>query len=202
METSTPNGGPTDTVRILEAQIREVFGRTVYDHKTHEKCADQYLAKHRAIKLVTIVLSALTTTSILLALWGDSRPRTVIGAILSAALFGLTTYTKDFDFGELSQRHADTATRLLAVREAYFSLLTDLAGGLVHTDDILKERNRLQHILDTIHKGAPRTTPKAYEAAQKALQENQELTFSDQEIDAFLPVALRRGSSTPPTGEV
>ena len=25
---------------VLEAQVREVFGRVVYSHKTHEKCAD------------------------------------------------------------------------------------------------------------------------------------------------------------------
>lgn len=196
MAASTPDERPTDATRALEAQIREVFGRTVYSHKTHEKCADQYLTKHRRIKFWTIVLSGLTTTSLLIAIWGDSRTATVLGAIASAILVGLTAYTKDFDLGELSQRHADTANRVWAVREAYLSLLTDLAGGRVPIDEIVKERDRLQHVVEAIRKGAPRTTPQAYKAAQRALQENQELTFSEQEIDAFLPVALRRGSPT------
>ena len=25
---------------LLESQIREIYGRVVYTHKTHEKCAD------------------------------------------------------------------------------------------------------------------------------------------------------------------
>jgi hypothetical protein len=33
---------------------------------------------------------------------------------------------------------------------------------------------------------------KAYGKAQTALKENEELTFSDGEIDAFLPAPLRR----------
>ncbi|MGQ7392087.1 hypothetical protein ACTGVH_10415 [Streptococcus suis] len=33
---------------------------------------------------------------------------------------------------------------------------------------------------------------KAYKIASKALKENEEFTFSDEEIDKFLPESLRR----------
>lgn len=47
---------------------------------------------------------------------------------------------------------------------------------------------------DTLHipSGAPSTTFKAYRKAQEALQKSEEMTFSDGEIDAFLPKELKR----------
>ncbi|MFW8068491.1 hypothetical protein ACOIER_28860, partial [Klebsiella pneumoniae] len=40
--------------------------------------------------------------------------------------------------------------------------------------------------------GSPSTNYKAYIAAQKALKELEDMTFSDSEIDAFLPKELKR----------
>ena len=45
---------------ILEGQLRECFGRVVYSHKTHEKCADMLLSRLARIKLWQIILSAIT----------------------------------------------------------------------------------------------------------------------------------------------
>jgi hypothetical protein len=50
----------------------------------------------------------------------------------------------------------------------------------------------LQNKLTKTYKGSPRTFSKAYKDAQKALKVNEELTFTDKEIDAFLPFPLRK----------
>ena len=63
-------------------QVREIFGRTVYSHKTHEKCAEQFLAWHSRLNNAQIVLSAILTGSLLLAVFGDSRPATITGAVI------------------------------------------------------------------------------------------------------------------------
>ena len=34
----------------LEGQLREQYGRVVYSHKTHEKCADILLKRHDRIR--------------------------------------------------------------------------------------------------------------------------------------------------------
>ena len=47
-------------MEILEAQIRELFGRTVWTHKTQEKCADILNSRNHTIKMVQIILSAFT----------------------------------------------------------------------------------------------------------------------------------------------
>ena len=58
--------------------------------------------------------------------------------------------------------------------------------------DVITKRDELQKKLGNIYKGCPRTNSKAYEAAQKALKENEELTFSDEEIDKLLPTRIRK----------
>src|SRR3954466_14717658 len=43
-------------MEIMEAQLRECYGRVVYAHKTQEKCADICLSKLNTIKLFQIFL--------------------------------------------------------------------------------------------------------------------------------------------------
>jgi hypothetical protein len=44
----------------------------------------------------------------------------------------------------------------------------------------------------SIYQNAPRTNSQAYGEAQKALKIQEEMTFSDEEIDQFLPTTLRK----------
>lgn len=176
----------------LEAQVREAFGRVVYTHKTHEKMADIYLEKLKCLKLTEIWLSALTSGSLLFAVFGENHNGTIVGAILSTVLLGLTLYSKEWNLGELAQKHADTGTKLWAVREAYFSLITDIATGS-NIEELRQRRENLDKELASIYAGCPRTNDEAYKRAQKALKTEEELTFADSEIDKFLPESLRRG---------
>ena len=65
----------------------------------------------------------------------------------------------------------------------------------------MKVTNRRDALLDDLHgvySGAPSTTYQAYKKAQEALQQYEEMTFSDAEIDAWLPRELRK--TTPGKG--
>jgi hypothetical protein len=55
-----------------------------------------------------------------------------------------------------------------------------------------QRRDDLQTLLHKIHRSAPHTDGKAYGQAQDALKNREDLTFSDDEIDAFLPGPLKR----------
>lgn len=63
----------TESEILLESQIRELYGRVVYTHKTHEKCADVLKNRSDGLKLAEILLSAATTTSVLVILLGDGK---------------------------------------------------------------------------------------------------------------------------------
>jgi hypothetical protein len=185
-----------DAQRVLEGQLRECYGRVVYSHKTHEKCADILLGRHAFIKLSTIVLSALTTAGFVSTFFEKTSTIAgkVIGFVLSTALLVLTAYTKDYDLGELAQKHKQAANDIWLLRERYFSLLADLAARARSLEELRKERDECVTALHAVYAGSPSTTHKAYKEAQEALQRHQDMTFSDAEIDAFLPGELKRGT--------
>ncbi len=178
---------------VIEGQLRECYGRAVYSHKTHEKCADILLTRLSRIKLLQIVLSAVTTGSFLTSILGSGKEAAIIGVIVSTILLVLNAYTKNYDLGELAQKHKQAANDIWLIREQYLSLLTDLAAQTKAGDEILAERDRLVIALHGVYAGSPSTTYAAYSKAQEALKHNEEMTFSDAEIDAFLPKELRRG---------
>ena len=59
-----------DRRNILDAQLRESYGRVVFSHKTHEKEADILLARLSRIKFGQIVLPAISTGSFVTVLLG------------------------------------------------------------------------------------------------------------------------------------
>ena len=191
-QTFQPSKAP-EPRHILEGQLRECYGRAVYSHKTHEKCADLLLSRLAAIKAWQILLSAITTGSLITTILGSSRIGPVVGVVLSTALLVLNAYTKDHDLGEVAQKHKQAANDIWLVREQYLSLLTDLAMGQRPIEELQSERDRLLASLHGVYVGSPSTTHAAYKRAQEALKRNEDMTFSDQEIDAFLPSELKRG---------
>lgn len=175
----------------MQAQIRECFGRVVYSHKTHEKCADILLLRHSRIKLWQIILSAITTGGFIAAIFGAGKIGALIGIIISTILLILNAYTKNYDLGEMIQKHKQAAARLWRIREMYLSLLTDLKMGNMPIETMQSKRDVLLQELHLAYSDIPSTTHKAYCEAQRALKTKEDMTFSDSEIDAFLPKELR-----------
>lgn len=193
MEQTFQTNDTLESCRVLEGQLRECYGRVVYSHKTHEKCADILLERLSTIKLWQILLSAFTTGSFITTFLGSGHEAAAIGIVLSTALLVLNAYTKNYDLGELAQKHKQAANDIWLIREQYLSLLADLAMGQKPLEAIQKERDNLLGTLHNVYAGSPSTTYAAYKKAQEALKRNEDMTFSDQEIDAFLPRELKRG---------
>lgn len=191
MEQSSQNNEDSKARHILEGQLRECYGRVVYSHKTHEKCADLLLNRLSIIKVWQITLSALTTCGFISTFLGSGGVGAAIGAALSTTLLVLNAYTKNYDLGELAQKHKQAANDIWLIREEYLSLLTDLASGSKTLDSLQQERDKLLTELHSVYAGSPSTNYKAYKRAQDALQKYEDMTFSDEEIDAFLPKELK-----------
>jgi len=183
-----------DSRSILEGQLRECFGRVVYSHKTHEKCADILLSRLSRIKLWQIILSAVTTGGFIAAIFGAGDIGALVGIVVSTVLLALNVYTKNYDLGELAQKHRQAAADLWIVREKYLSLITDLRMGEKPIETLQGVRDGLLEQLHSTYSGAPSTTYQAYKKAQEALKRLEDMTFSDEEIDAFLPRELKKAN--------
>jgi len=194
LEQHSQTDDTNESRRILEGQLRECYGRVVYSHKTHEKCADILLSRLSNIKLWQIILSTITTAGFISMVFGAGRVGAAIGVIVSTALLVLNAYTKDYDLGELAQKHKQAANDLWLVREKYLSLLVDMRMKEKPLESLQKQRDELVEQLHSVYSGAPSTTFQAYKKAQEALKKLEDMTFTDAEIDAFLPQELKRGN--------
>jgi hypothetical protein len=177
----------------FESQIRELYGRVAYTHKTHEKMAERKAALQHSIKLIQIVLSAISATGAVSVLVTDAAWAKVVTVLFATATLVVSAYVKDLDPGALAQKHRQIAADLWNIREAYLSLLTDLRDEAQSLEDLKGRRDDMQNRLHALYKSAPHTDGAAYMKAQYALQKNEDLTFSEKEIDAFLPKPLKRG---------
>ena len=149
---------------------------------------------HR-VKWAQLVLSALTTGGAVGVIFDKTTNWFAYAtAALSVSMLVVSSYSKDLNPGQQAQRHREAASDIWNVREAYLSLLTDIRDEKLSITDLRKRRDDLQAQLYKIYRAAPHTNSKAYGDAQNALKKNEELTFSDSEIDAFLPAPLKRTS--------
>lgn len=174
----------------LETQIREAYGRVVYSQTTHEKRIQRIIKCENRIKLWQIILSAASTGGFVGILIADELIIKYTGAFVSFFLLILNSYYKNFNLAESAQSHNTTAQDLWNIREDYISLLTDFS---IMTDEKIRDaRDELKNRTHEVYKCALKTDRASYEEAQKALKEQEEQTFSDEEIDNILPPALRR----------
>lgn len=174
----------------LESQIREAYGRVTYTQTCHDKRINRLLMINDKIKVAQIVLSAITTSGFVVAIFSENKIASILGAVISLLLLILNTYTKNFNLIELSQEHKSASDLLWKIREEYVSLLTDFE--ILESNAIMKKRDELQERTSQVYSNSPRTDSNSYAAAQKALKTEEEQTFSEQEIDVMLPNSIRR----------
>jgi hypothetical protein len=177
---------------VIADAIRDSYGRVVYTHKTFEKQLEiQYctLTWYRWIRFIVVAITATGAISQIFTDVDFVKRATAGFAVLS--LF-LTLYGLGLKPEEIVSELQRTARDLWYVREKYFHLIADFKSGAVTIEDVIRKRDELTEKLNEIHHDAPQTSSRAYKEAQKALKLNEELMFTDDEIDNFLPDSLKK----------
>ena len=171
--------------------IRESFGRVVYSHKTHEKEAERFSSSSIRTKWVNIILTSLTSGALISTIITSQTLLAYISAILATITLAFTIFQLSFNPEEKAEKHQQTAKELWFLREKYANLIADIVSNKIDSETIILKRDKLLEKLCIVYKFAPNTSPKAYQMARKALKINEELTFSNEEIDQFLPEELK-----------
>ena len=176
----------------LLTSIRESFGRVVYTHKTHEKQIELLSSSLTVVRWTQACLIALTAGGAIAVVFGTGYAFQLATAVLASLATGVTVYQLSFDPSRAIEDHRMCARRLWLIREKYVNLLVDLTDGTISADDGRKCRDSLLKEMQDIYLDAPDTSSRAYAIAQRALKISEEMTFSDEEIDRFLPKPLKR----------
>jgi hypothetical protein len=182
-----------EKVQLL-ATIREIYGRVVWSHKTHEKQRELRSARANFDSWINVLLTATTTLIVIISFPLDDPWADVIATIFAGITTLFAVYRLSFSPEGEAQNHRQAAKALLIERDRLLLLIEQcMAADDNELDEIRRELKKATERVGQIYATAPDTTPKAYHMAGEALHMNEEFTFSSQEIDLLLPPQLRLG---------
>lgn len=177
--------------------IRESFGRVLYTHKTHEKDRERLATLGTVSKWINIGLSGVTFGGIVATVGTKDTFWLVTSLILSTLSAGFAIFQMSFDPLKKAAGHRAAAKQLLGIRNQYLHLMADIVDGSLAVGEIRDRRDQLEKEAVDAYAVAPDTSPKAYKKAQAALQIQEDMTFSDDELNRFLPISLRYAVTEP-----
>jgi hypothetical protein len=181
-------------INPILATARELYGRVVYTHKVHEKEREIWSGKVCWMNRVNIVLTGLTTTLAVISASLKPTWALVSTAIAAAATVCFAIWQSNFDPAGKESKHRVAAKELLWLREQLLLLITNCHIVDASPEDPQYRLEMIAQELTTAYKFVPDTSPEAYGMAEKELKSGH-FTFSDDEIDAFLPTDLRKNNS-------
>jgi len=119
-----------------------------------------------------------------------------IGAGLTVAEIIFLIIQLSFNFEQRVIMHKNTALKYLGLRDKYRLLITDIMNVDIADGALIARRDLLQGEYQVICDLAPQTGGKEYTEAQKRLNKRgeiagEEFTWTDKEIDWFLPENLQ-----------
>lgn len=181
------------------AIVRQTFANTVFTHQVQEIAATHKRRKVFRVKIVNISLVSLVL--ILLAFQTQNPQEPIfsyLGAGITVAEIVFLIIQLTFDFEQQSLLHKNSALKYMALRDRYRLLITDIMNAQIPKKELLARRDSLQQEYQSVSDLAPPTGNSEFEVAQVKLNakgkvEGEQFTWTDAEIDRFLPEELRLG---------
>lgn len=174
--------------------IRQQFAQTVFNHKIQEKASDRNEKNNDCIKYFSIGILFVVIIFFVLQLKNPSN--SLYGNIwIAITIFEILFQfiQKEFSFSEKAKQHKLVALQYLSLRWKYLNLVSDCFNW-ADEQKIMLNRDLLLEQYNIISNIAPQTTYVDYEKTQLALlwtsNSDEEFTWSDKEINRFLPKNL------------
>jgi SMODS and SLOG-associating 2TM effector domain family 4 len=175
----------------LVDHIRLSFGSVVGAYKGHTAAAVRLARWDWYSNIVTLTLVGVAAAAGLFALrHGGAFP--MIAAVSTTIAFAALAVHIAFDPAPRIYAHRAHAARLWVLCEKYRALLTEVHDELLDVPTITARRDVLLQEFGTLFEQSAPADRHTYEIAQKALSGAQLGGFAEQELDQFLPAALRR----------
>lgn len=181
-----------DRFDLIESSVRDTLGSVVWSHKIQEKQADLYSRHFKWMETAKIMSASLTSVGIVSLIFTDQLWIKIVSALISFVSVFVSAFFKSFDLQTMVSQHKAAANNLLSVRDELKLLLLKIRMKQGEPAELSNEYEEIVHQLDKVYADAPNTTDKAVDMARTALNITKDNTFSDTEIDGFLPAGLRK----------
>ena len=180
--------------QVLLDLVRQNFASVVWTHKVQEKQADIYVEYYAKLQTMNIIAASITSCGIVSTIFaGDAFQLVlkIVTATLSFFTLCITAYFKSFDLQTLGKQNKEAANQFLVIRNELLQIIGDIHIQKESLQDIEGRYSDIIRRLNELYVSAPSTTDKAIKRATQALNIKQEYTYSEEEIDRFLPASLR-----------
>lgn len=172
-----------DSKEKLRQQITDSAGNIPYTFSAHWNIVNSLKKRYTIIKVIQIVLTALSTCGFLTSIIAGIPCLSWVGGFTSAVALAFNLYMLNFNLPDNIKSHTDAANELWDVREAYKSLLIDLDD--LELNEIRNKRDTLNERVSQINKKYPGTDDKSFKQAQADIGKYQ---FKDGEAARLLHV--------------
>lgn len=186
--------------QVLLDAVRQNYASAVWTHKIQIKQADIYAVQYKRLQLINVLLASATSCGAVSIFTNkDLLVLKVITVVFSFATTAVTAYQKVFDLKTMQKQHEDAANSFIVIRNELLQVITEIHMQKKDVSDIDAEYQKIVERLNALYLSAPSTTNKAVAAAKEALEANRDYTYMEEEIDRFLPPALKGSLMTKET---
>lgn len=176
--------------QILLDLVRQRFASIVWTHKIHEKQADIIYRKYQIIMTANIVMTAFTTCGILALFKTNDCIVKSLTCLLSFITTLTSAYIKHFDSLIDYKTYKKSANEFLVIRNRLEKLIAEFYNPETNYETLKDKFDEIDLKLEELFLKAPITDNNAIKMANKGLKINKEYTFTNEEIDEFLPKSL------------
>ena len=175
--------------------IRQQFAQCVFTHKVLEKATDRLEKVNTKIKWANVIILAFVLAFLILPTKFPQYTFLIDIAIAITVFEILFVYLqKEFSFEDKAKEYKKFALEFLELRDKYKNFIVDIMNKLEERE-ITTKRDLLQEQYQIISSLSPQTNYNDYQKAQLALLgkniSDEEFTWSEEEIDRFLPRDLK-----------
>jgi SMODS and SLOG-associating 2TM effector domain family 4 len=196
--------------QLLLSTTRHFFAQCVFMNSIHYKAYNRLSKRQELYRYITYIISGTTLLIIIAeiittrAFSGMEPLNTILsvlsccGLILTATSLLFTMFQKE-DISEIKINHRLAAESYKELRDSYILFIEKILSNADDEKELRKESKNLQAEYSNIGKYSPTTTYEDYSCAQQGLGLNgnsdEEFTWSDEEINRFIPKKLREAKS-------
>jgi len=178
------------------AILRQSFANSVFTHKIHEVACERNEKNILCIKISNIALISFILITLVLQLIYNNIIFSYIGISLTIIEIIFLIIQLTFNFEQNAISHKNSALKYMSLRDCYKNLIVDVMEKSIKENKIIQKRNLLQKEYQIISELSPQTNSNDYKITQqrlnkKGIVEGEDFSWSDDEINHFLPEKLR-----------
>ncbi len=184
----------------LLGNVRFYFAQSVFNSSCHFQAHNRLNRQKTIVSIFIKLIAAATLTLLILQVVGlqaKSQDLLNLLAYIGMMITGTSLVFEYFN-NDRSQDiflHKSHAEKYKTLRDEYMGLIESIMSSAYDEEELRNRRDQLQIRYSSIGEHAPETTGDDYTKTQKSLglagNDDEQFTWSDQEINKFLPVQLR-----------